>query len=96
MQVGDIEQVIGIETGQWTIIHVSRDNRLCHCSHSALENETHFDLKSPLYDPIRDKFLSLFENIVLRNLKSFFQLDHQVDISLYLIEAPPTLENKLV
>ena len=36
---------------------------------------------------IRDKFPSLFENVVLGSLKSFFQLDNQVDINLYLIEA---------
>ena len=37
--------------------------------------------------PIRDKFPLLFENVVLRSLKSFFQLDCQVDISRYLKEA---------
>ena len=30
------------------------------------------------------KFPSLYENVVLGSPKSFFQLDHQVDISLYL------------
>lgn len=39
-------------------------------------------------DPIRDKFLSLFENIVLGSHKSFFQSNHQIRISLYLREAP--------
>ena len=77
------------------IIPISRENRLCHyCSHNAVKNEAHFILESPLYDPIRDKFLSLFENVVLDNLKSFFQLDDQVDISLYLMKAttsPPLL-----
>jgi hypothetical protein len=32
-------------------------------------------------------FQSLFENVVLGSLKSLFQLDRQVDISLYLTEA---------
>jgi hypothetical protein len=41
----------------------------------------------PLYNPIRDKFHSLFENVLLGSLKSFLQLNHQVDISLYLTEA---------
>ena len=42
----------------------------------------------PLYNPIRDKFQSLFEKAVLGSLKYFFQLDQQVDIiSLYLAEA---------
>jgi len=44
-------------------------------------------LECPLYKPIRDKFPILFENVVLGSLESFFQLDHQVDISLYLMEA---------
>ena len=44
-------------------------------------------LECPLYNSTRDKFLSLFEIIVFWSFESFFQLDHQVDISLYLIEA---------
>ena len=39
-------------------------------------------LECPLYDPIRDKFQSLFEKVVLGILKFFFQVDQQVDISL--------------
>ena len=54
---------------------------------NAVEIEAHFMLECPLYKPIRDKFPSLFENVVLGSLKYFFQLDHQVDISLYLKEA---------
>jgi hypothetical protein len=42
-------------------------------------------LECPLYNPTRDKFSSLFDNIVPRSLKSFFQLDQQVNISLYLM-----------
>ena len=41
-------------------------------------------LECPLYMPIRDKFPSLFEIAVLRSLKSFFQLDHRINIVLYL------------
>jgi hypothetical protein len=41
-------------------------------------------VKCPLYNPIRDKFPSLFENIVPRN---FFQLDQHVNISLALTDA---------
>ena len=44
-------------------------------------------LECPLYNPIRDKFPSLFETVVLGSLESLFQLDHQVDINLYLMEA---------
>ena len=51
-------------------------------------------LECPLYEPIRDKFLSLFENVAEGSLKSSFQLDHQVDISLYLTEATTLLHSK--
>ena len=79
---------LAIEIGRWSTIPISRDNRLCHfCSYNVVENEAHFVLECPLYNSIRDKFQSLFENVVLGSLKSFFQLDHQVDISLYLTEA---------
>ena len=60
------------------------------CSYSAVENEAHFVLECLLYNPVRHKFPSLFEEVILGSLKyfySFFQLDHQVDISLYLTEA---------
>jgi hypothetical protein len=52
-----------------------------------IEIETHFVLERPLHNSIRDEFSSLLENVVLGSLKSFFHLDHQVDIDLYLIEA---------
>ena len=77
-----------IETRRWTIIPISRDTRLCRfCSFNVVENEAHFVLECPLYNPIRDQFPSLFENIVPGSLKFFFQLDQQVDVSLYLAEA---------
>ena len=42
-------------------------------------------LECPLYNPTSDKFPPLFANEVLAigSLKTFFQLDHRVDISLY-------------
>ena len=44
---------------------ISRVTTLCHfCSYNANENEAHFILECPLYKPIRDKFPSLFENVV--------------------------------
>ena len=43
-------------------------------------------LECPLCNLIRDKFQSLFEK-VLGSLESFFQLDHQVDISMHFTEA---------
>jgi hypothetical protein len=77
-----------IESRQWTTIPISGDTSLCHlCFYDAIINEAHFMLECPLDNSIRDKFPSLFENIVLESLKSYLQLDHQVDISLYLTEA---------
>ena len=70
------------------VIPISRDTKLCHfCSYYAIENEAHFVLEYPLYNLIRDKFPSLFENAISRSLKSFFQLDQQVNISPYLKET---------
>ena len=40
-----------------------------------------------LYNLIRNKFSSLCKSVVLGSFRSFFQLNHQVDISLYLTEA---------
>ena len=35
---------------------------VCHfCSYNAIENEAHFVLEYPLYNPIRDKFPSIFQ-----------------------------------
>ena len=56
-------------------------------AYNAVENKARFVLECPLYNPIRDKFMSLFENVVPRSLKYFFQLDMQINIRLYLIEA---------
>ena len=42
---------------------------------------------TPYIAPINNEFPSLFEKVALRSLGSFFQLDHQIDIMLYLTEA---------
>ena len=52
-----------------------------------VENEAHFLLECPLYNSIRDKFPSLSKKIIPGSLKSFFELDQQVNIRLYLTEA---------
>ena len=80
---------LDIEVSQWSTIPISRDTRVCHsCSYNAVENEAHLELlECPLYKPIRNKCPSLFEDVGLGSLKSFFQLDHQVDINLYLTKA---------
>ena len=54
---------------------------------NVIGNEAYFSLECPLFNPIKDVFPSIFENVVPWSLKSFFQLDHQVDINLYLMEA---------
>ena len=75
-----------INIGRWTTIPISRETTLCHFwSCNALENEAHFVMECHLY--IRDKFPSLFENVILGCLKSFFQLDHEVGVSLFLTKA---------
>lgn len=67
------------------IIPICRDNRLCcFCSYNVVGKETDFVLEHP---SIRDMFLSLFQIVVLDNLRFFFQRDHPVDISLYFTEA---------
>ena len=76
---------LDFEFGQWKTIPISRDTRLCcFWSYNAVENEAHFVQECPLYKTVRDKYPSLFENVVLGSLESFFQLDHQVDINLYI------------
>ena len=44
-------------------------------------------LKCSLYNSIEISFDSLFEKVVLGSLKPFIQLDHHVEISIYLMEA---------
>ena len=46
-----------------------------------------FVLECPLCNLTRDNFLLLFEKVVLGSLKCFFQLNQQLEISLYLKEA---------
>jgi hypothetical protein len=54
---------------------------------NVIENKAHFVLKCALHNSIIYKFRLLFENEVLGGLKYSFELDHQVDISLYLTEV---------
>ena len=63
-----------------------------HVPKMQLENEARIVLECPLYN-----IPSLFQNAILDSLKSFFQLEHQVDISLYLVEPlhSVTLKNNL-
>lgn len=40
--------------------------------YNTIENEARFVLECPLYDPIKDKFLSRYENAVVGSSKFFF------------------------
>ena len=53
-------------------------------------------LECTLYNSFKDKFQLLFENVVLKSLKFFFQLDHQVVIRLYVREAPALCHSRNV
>ena len=51
--------------GRWSSIPILWDKRLCHFyTTSRVENEAHFVLECPLYNTIKDKFPSLFENVI--------------------------------
>ena len=65
-------------------------------SYNEIENEAHLVLECALYNFSMDKFPSLFENVQLGNLESFFQLDQQVDISLYLMKATALRNSKKI
>ena len=53
-------------------------------------------LEHTRYNSIKDKLWSLFEKAILGRLKSFFQLDHQVDTSFYLAEATALRHSRVV
>ena len=73
--------------GRWMSIPISSDTRPWHFwSCNAFENEAHFVLECPLYNPIRDKFPSLLRTWFQEH-EVFIQLDQQVNISFYLMEA---------
>jgi hypothetical protein len=66
---------LAIEIGRWTTIPISKDTRLSlyhFCSSNAVEQEAHFVLECLLYIPIRHKFPSLFEEVILGCLKYFY------------------------
>ena len=51
---------LAIKIGRWSTIPIHGDNRTCHfCPYVEVENEAHFVLDGPLYNPIRDKFQPL-------------------------------------
>ena len=73
-----------MDDGQLPLSHT----RLWHfCSYNIAGNEAHFVLECPPHNLVRDKFPSLFKNVVLESLNSFFSLNHQIDIGFYLTKA---------
>lgn len=58
-------------------IPIPKDIRICHF-YNVVENEAHFVLKCPLYNSVGDRFSSIFQDVVLDNLKSFFQKDKKL------------------
>ena len=48
-----------------------------------------------MYNPSGISFI-IIENIVLENLESFFQLSHEIDISLYLTKVATLRHSKEV
>lgn len=82
-----IDLPLKLDNGQVSMSLEIQD-QLCHfCSYAVIEDDVYFMLECPLCNPIRDKFPSLFENVVARSLKSFLQIEQQVNISFYLTEA---------
>ena len=90
-----LNHILVIEIGRRSISLISRDTNFALKLQMKMRHT--FVLWCPLYNSIRDRFSFLFQNVSLGSLESFFQLDHQVDISLYLIKATAlcysTLEN---
>jgi hypothetical protein len=49
--------------------------------------EAHIVLEYHIYNSIRDKFSSLFANVFFKEFRVLLQLNHQIDITLYLAEV---------
>ena len=86
---------LAIESGRWLTIPVSRDNRLCHFFSCNVVEMRHTLCWSLLYiTPFTYlKCPSMFEDVVLGSLESFFHLHHQVDIKAYLMPDATALHH---
>ena len=82
---------LAFEIVRWLTTPIFRDTKVCHLfSYNAFEIRHILVLECSLCSlmPLLEiSFPSLFEKVVLWSLESFLQCDHQVDISLYLMEA---------
>ena len=90
--VGFTSIAINLLEGKFKIEHMLQGYFLCHFGVNAVE--AHFIFECPLYNPITCKFSSLFENVVPKNFKSFFQLDQQANINFYLTETSTLRHSK--
>ena len=67
---------------------ISKDKRSCQlCFENVVENKAHFCFGVSLVHVHWNGLLSLLQNVVLDNRKSRCQLDHEVDINFFLMEA---------
>ena len=79
---------LAIEIGRWSTIHMYRGNKSCDsCSHDGNEKEAYFVLECPYMTPVKISFDQYLIMLYLGVSSLFFQLNRQVDISFYLIEA---------
>ena len=62
-----------------------------YATHNVVQIEAHFIMEQPLHNSTRDKFPFIFKDAILDSLKSFFQLDHQVDVNISHIKATPSI-----
>ena len=51
-------------------------------------------LECALYNSIKDRFPFMFQNVVLGSIKFSFQMDHQVDITMYLVNTTTLCHSK--
>ena len=72
---------LAIADDWWLTIPIPRDNKLCRfCSYNAVEMSDTLCYSIPSITPFREVSISI-QNAIPGNLKSFFQLDCEVDIS---------------
>lgn len=67
------------EIGRQSTISIPIGNIVCLWFYDVVKVEAHFMLGCLLYNSITNRFLLSFHNVVLGNLRSFFQVNRQVD-----------------
>ena len=69
-----------IETGRWS--RIPKENRVCVCDSSSVQDETHVLLHCPLTKPVRDNFRDL-EIDQCYSLKELFVKKNEVRVVLF-------------